>query len=78
MVDEDVRGTLRELKGLEVGTCDVCGRTVTRDALVVLSTAHPAVEQADEVQVCPDCHLAMEQGEVPLEDEEEGAAPGLF
>lgn len=68
MVDEDLRQQLRELKGSEVGVCDICGRTVARASLVVFATKHPAVEQTEGIQVCPECVIRIEQGEITLED----------
>ncbi|ACZ39582.1 hypothetical protein [Sphaerobacter thermophilus] len=68
MVDEDLRHRLRETKGSEVGSCDVCGRTVPRASLVAFSRAHPAVEQTEAILVCPECAVGIEQGEITLDD----------
>ena len=58
-----------EVIGEEVASCDVCGRPVPRALLVPIAGRAALAEPVEELYVCEECRIAIEQDELPFEEE---------
>jgi nucleotide-binding universal stress UspA family protein len=69
MTDDEQAFQEHEVIGEEVASCDVCGRPVPRALLVPIAGKAALAEPVEELHVCETCRMAIEQEELPFEEE---------
>jgi ribosome-binding protein aMBF1 (putative translation factor) len=66
-MEEDVVGLRRVVGAGDLVECELCGRSVPEASVERVAGARNVAEPVEYLQVCEDCRVRLERGEVDLD-----------